>query len=241
MTVTLNGFVMLGTTVPEPSKRDNRIYVCSAGWHPDLGLVRVYPLGRKSAPRRWSLNTIEVERNPQDSRAESWRIAGDRTAWDVNTHFRHTGEVRKHNRDMILDDKRIPRSIAEANERRASLAIIQPEHIGFDVEHNPDSPDSPQLALFADGLPPREGARRFPYIPRLIIDGDAQRNLQIRDWGAFEFMRKYPGREREIPQALHLGPSSVLLVGNLNQHRTVWVVISVLNIASRQLTLDGAA
>lgn len=239
--ISLSGFVMLGTTVPEPSKRDDRIYVCSAGWHPDLGLIRIYPLGRTGAPRRWDVCDIEVERNPSDSRAESWRIAGDRHDPYINARFRKTGTVTPSKRAALLDDKRIPRSIAQANEQKKSLALIHPEHITFDLDHNPDSPDSPQLWLFEDGLPPKEGAKRFPYIPRLYIDGDAQHSLQLRDWGVYEWMRKQPGREREIPAALHLGPKSVLLVGNINTHRNTWLAIAVLNIASGQLTLDGAA
>lgn len=242
MSIMLRDFVMLGTTVPEPSKRDDRIYVCSAGWHPDLGLVRIYPLGRTGAPHRWDVCDIDVERNARDSRTESWRIAGDRHDLRINERFRKTGQVRPSERSgMLLDDKRIPTTIREANEHRQSLAIIRPDHIEFSLDHNPDSPDSPQLRLFDDALPPQEGAKRFPYIPRLHIDGDAQRSLQLRDWGTYEWMRKRVGQEADIPKALNLGAKSVLLVGNLNQHRTTWVVISVLNIASGQLTLDGAA
>ena len=238
----LSGFVMLGTTVPEPSKRDDRIYVCSAGWHPDLGLIRIYPLGRTGAPHRWDECTIEVERNPSDSRTESWRIAGDRKDPRINDRFTRTGRIaERHRTDLLLDDKRIPRSITQANAERKSLALLQPDHVAFSLDHNPTSPDSPQLRLFDDGLPPAEGAKRFPFIPRLRIAGDSQHSLQLRDWGTYEWMRKHPGREDEIPNALHLGPKSVLLVGNLNSHRTVWVVIAVLNIASGQLTLDGAA
>lgn len=241
MTVTLHDFVMLGTTVPEPSKKDERIYVCSAGWHPDFGLIRIYPLARQAAPRRWSKSTVKVERNPRDSRRESWRIAGDRHNPSINDAFVYRGHASHADRAELLDRclaKHVPTSIPEANESRASLALVTPEAVEFELEHNQDSPDSPQLRLFdSPAEPSNVGAKRFPYIPRLRFTDVSDHRLMLRDWGVYEWMRKYPGREREIPSALHLGHSSALLVGNLNHQRNAWVVISVLNIAANQLSL----
>jgi hypothetical protein len=45
----------------------------------------------------------------------------------------------------------------------------------------------------------------------------------------FEFMRKYgDDRRHELRDTLHLDASCSLLVGNLNHHRTAWLVICVL-------------
>lgn len=240
--IRLHNFLMLGKTVPEPSKTDERIYVCSAGYHPDLGLTRVYPLGQARAPRRWSLNDVTVERNPRDHRAESWRIAGDRHDRWINDRFTTTGRLDSDQaRDMLLDDRRIPRSIQQANEARRSLALLTPDHIGFSLKHVPDHPDSPQQGLFDADLAPDEAQRRFPAIPYLHIDGEAQRNFQLRDWGAYEWMRKHPDDLDAIPDALHLGPKSALLVGNINGRFSTWLVISVLNIRTGQLTLEAAS
>lgn len=245
MTLTLDDFTMLGTTVPEPAKSDaNRLYVCSAGWQPDLGLIRIYPLGRINAPSRWSVSSVSVQRNPKDSRAESWMLAGERNHETANRHFHQTGTWSATERETLLDlcsRRKIPTSIAEANERRRSLAIVEPEHLDFEIEHNADSPDSPQLRLFSDGLPEPLGAKRFPQIPRLTFTSEGARHrLMLRDWGAYEWMRKNPNRVSEIPAALHLGPKSALLVGNLNHQRNAWVVISVLNIRVAQLSLGVA-
>lgn len=244
MTITLHDFVMLGTTVPEPSKKDERVYVCSAGWHPDFGLIRIYPLARRAVPRRWSKSTVRVERNPQDSRRESWRIAGDRHDPNINEAFVQTGQVSRADR-MDLSEwcrtKHVPTSIAEANDLKASLALVTPDAIDVELEHNIDSPDSPQLRLFdSPTAPPTSGAKRFPYVPRLRFHDTSDHRLMLRDWGAYEWMRKYPGREAEVAKALHLGPTSALLVGNLNSHRRAWVVISVLNVAVQQMTFDLA-
>lgn len=244
MSITLRGFVMLGTTVPEPSRKEDRIYVCSAGWHPDLGLIRIYPLAMRGVPRRWGVYDVTVERNPSDSRAESWRLAGDRRNPYANHQFHQTGEWSRHDRDGLIGlcgQAHIPTSIAEANERHASLALIQPDGLEFELEANLDSPDSPQQRLFDTDLPAVEGAKRFPFIPRLRFHDGTPHRLMLRDWGAYEFMRKQPGQERDLPKGLHLGARSALLVGNQKDRRTSWLVISVLNVASGQQTLDGVA
>lgn len=232
--ITIDDFVMLGKTVPEPQS-DGRIFVCSAGVSPTLrDLIRVYPLGRFGAPPRWSVNEIPLERNKKDSRRESFQIAGNRspeTHQDINNVIRlRQKEYPKAARAALLAPYTVG-SIREANARRLSLAVLHPEHMDMGFDHNPDSPDSPQLALFDSGKPEPQGAKRFAYIPRLRFrDEDGEHRLMLRDWGCFEFMRKQgDARRTELPAALHLTPASSLLVGNFNRHRTSWLVISVLN------------
>lgn len=239
----LEDFVMLGTTVPEP-RSDGRVFVCSAGWSAELGhLVRIYPLARYGAPRRWSVNRVRLERNPKDSRWESWQLAGDRSAdghGGINANFDCVGEIPRGKREGLLDGA-VVGSISEANDRRISLCVVHPaDRPRLTFDHNPDSPDSPQLSLFDRPGRPTAGSKRFPYIPRLqFIDGDGQHHLQLRDWGAFEFLRKYGTDMRHgLEQGLHLSDDSSLLLGNLSHQRNAWLVISVLNgCRTSQLTL----
>lgn len=240
-------FIMLGKTVPEPQS-DGRVFVCSAGYSPELrSLIRIYPLSRKDAPKRWSINSVPLERNPKDSRPESWKLAGNREADNhlrINEVFANRGQVHgMSTRDVLDDDKIWVNSIKEANERRLSLALIEPKATPEVIyEQNLNSPDSPQLKLFTDGLPPAEGAKRFPHMPRLVFNDDAgEHRLMLRDWGCYERMRKAPGA-LDLEDALSLDTDSRLLIGNLNSHRTSWLVISVLNIGNAQMSLlDGVA
>lgn len=238
--ITIDDFVMLGKTVPEPTRTDGRIFVCSAGVSAQMRkLIRIYPLARHNAPARWSINTVELERNSKDSREESWKLAGDRTPGAherINNTFTTTGEVPKSRRAELL--KRFTAaSIKEANASRASLAVIHPSRVEIYFEHNPDSPDSPQQSLFDREDQPTAGAKRFAYIPRLRFkDDDGENKLMLRDWGCFELMRKSPGfetwseskRRDFMAGGLYLDDSCSLLVGNFNQHRNSWLVISVL-------------
>jgi hypothetical protein len=236
MTTTIDDFVMLGTTVPEPA-HSGRIFVCSAGVSRDLqSLIRIYPLARAHVPNRWGRYTVTLERNPQDSRHESWRIAGDRSApfhERINDRFTLTGNVSDHARPELLRPF-VADSIKYANRLQGSLAIINPHeaavHFTRAVE---DDPDSPQLALFDEPeARPSKATARFPWKPYVAFrDRHGPHDLQIRDWGTYELMRKRGedyAREH-LAGALHLREDSSLLCGNQANRRTAWLVISVLN------------
>lgn len=231
----LEDFVMLGTTVPEPNK-DGRVFVCSAGASKEYrGLVRIYPLARRGIPRRWHKYRVPLELNHKDSRPGSYKIAGNREHGAherINEQFGLLSKVSTKDRADLLSSCKIG-SIKEANAKRLSLAIIDPEDVELYFKFNPSSPDSPQLSLFSDplGKKIKAGAKRFPYIPRLRFrDEEGIHDLTLRDWGCYEMMRKMPERREEMADFLHLSSSgSSLFVGNQNHRRTSWLVISVLN------------
>lgn len=230
----LDDFVMLGKTVPEPNS-DGRIFVCSAGVSATLrSLIRVYPLARRHSPARWSVSRVELERNPKDSRVESFKLYGDRAPGKhdgINDDaFTALGSKYPEKARAALLRPYAVGSIKEANARRLSLALLRPDAMELEFEHNPESPDSPELTLFDMAERPTAGAKRFAYIPRLrFVDDDGKHRLMLREWGCFEFMRKYgDARRGELADALYLDATCSLLVGNFNQHRTSWLVISVL-------------
>lgn len=235
----LEDFVMLGKTVPEPA-RDGRVFVCSAGVSRELRqLVRIYPLALGGCPPRWMTCRVTVERNPRDSRAASWCLAGDRSVDihpTINYRIRQLDQVAVEHRADLLQPH-VVGSIAEANARRLSLALLEPDEVPeLEFRHNPHSEDSPQMRLFDDpAKPPVSGSRRFAFNPYLMFhDESAVHHLQLRDWGCYEFLRKQgDARRHDLLGALHLSPDSSLLVGNFNAHRNAWCVISVLQHVRR--------
>ncbi|MGH3094588.1 MAG: HNH endonuclease, partial [Streptosporangiales bacterium] len=123
-------------------------------------------------------------------------------------------------------------SIREANAKRLSLAVIHPDSTEVYFEANPTSAEAPQFVLFDTGDSPTSGARRFAWMPRLRFhDECGWNNLMLRDWGTFELQRKKGEAyfRDNLAGALHLDRDSSLLVGNMNNQRTSWLVISVLN------------
>ena len=246
--ITLHQFTMLGKTVPQRTK-DGRTYVCSAGYTPDLGLVRIYPLPLSGVPARWGTYRIDVERNPKDSRPESWRLAHDREPArhaTANRHFTHVGDIRAQDRPHLVPDRYYVNSIQEANERRLSLAMLRPHDVRIEWTKPGTSKhltplDIHQMELFPAWPHDQQPQHR---VPRVVFDDDGgHHELQLRDWGAYRLIEKNGSDYAydHMTRALHLGDRSALLVGNINNQRTAWLVIAVLNILQPQMHIEWTA
>lgn len=180
---------------------------------------------------------------PRDSRAESWKLIGDRSP-DAHPliNFRITQqETVTTGRRADLLAPFVVESIKEANDRRLSLAVLHPPtRPELDFIHNPNSPDSPQLRLFPlTNQPLEHGSKRFAFNPYLRFEDErGEHRLQLRDWGVYEFLRKQGDAGRwELKAALHLSDESSLFVGNFHNHRNAWCVISVLSQIRRPAPL----
>jgi hypothetical protein len=231
----LDDFVLLGTTVPEPNT-DGRVFVCSAGFSSECRrLVRIYPLARGAIPNRWHTYQVPLERNLKDNRDESWQVAADRRPGhhaQININLKEVAPAVPQHRRPTLLSRYVIGSIQEANAKRLSLAIIQPDDIELFFQANAELAADEQMTLFDHDSDQPAGARRFPWMPRLsFTDECGKHNLMLRDWGSFELQRKHDERYflDNLATALHLSPTSSLLVGNMNNQRTTWLVISVLN------------
>lgn len=241
----LDDFIMLGTTVPEPNN-DGRVFVCSAGVSPELKrLIRIYPLARRSIPNRWRMYRTPLERNPKDSRHESFQVQGNRTVgyhqW-INTRFDEMKKDYPKTARASLLEPFVHGSIQQANSKRISLTILQPDNIDLYFKKNEDASEDEQYTLFDTGEEdqPPIGARRFELMPRIRFrDEGGPHDLMLRDWGAFELQRKHgPAYFRDnLAGALSLTSESSILVGNMNNKRNTWLVISVLNGIREERTL----
>ena len=222
---------MLGKTVPEASS-DGREFVCTAGYSPELRqAIRIYPMARLNCPPRWSICQIPLERNQKDSRLESWKIRGDRSIDHhkyINNVIKITGKVIGNDQKSIVDALAID-SIKEANIKRLSLCVILPKDIPtLSPESGKTAHMIPSPDLFGN-TPILPVKMRFPWHPRIEFhDNDGKHNLMLRDWGCYELMRKHEDKPISyLEEALNLTTAPPLLCGNLNQHRTSWLVISI--------------
>lgn len=243
----LEDFVFLGTTVPEQMS-DGRVVRCSAGYSVERqSLVRVYPISPFVRVPRWGKFRIHLDRNPKDSRAESYKLHGDRSNPEALTQQLvdecYVGDVRQSVRLADIDRYLVP-SIAYMNERRMSLGVIVPELLGYSFEYDKLA-DSAVLQLPGmEHAPPAWGRHSFPQRPRLqFMDADGRHDLGLNEHGCYEWLRK-GGEQRQLSENLHFGDTGRdvrLLVGNLCNQRNAWVVISYISMAKQQASLfDGA-
>ena len=72
--------VVLGQAVPDEIS-DARFTVCTAIHSQKYGLLRIYPVPPNAKFKRWNVMELPLERNPSDTRSESWKVQGSKSEW----------------------------------------------------------------------------------------------------------------------------------------------------------------
>lgn len=231
-------FICLGRTVPEQSKKYGQ-KVCMAGYSPELGqLMRVYPLPVCNPLRSMHSYVLSLTRNSGDSRRESWKLS-DRVALYESHETVSAERIRTDLRSMASD------SIDDLNSNRASLGVIMADYVQLEFTRREHVKLAEQLELF-ESTEEAFGADAAAVAPYLVFDDACGRHrLQLREWGCYEWVRKHPGRHRELADNLQTRDPSkrhVLLVGNMANRRNVWLVIKTWAVShSTQLSLIGGS
>lgn len=234
----LENIVALGLAVPEQIS-DGRKTVCLAAYHEDLRLIRIYPCRADMGLNRWRKFSAYVERNPQDTRMESFKLVGSKDQWDSLSVT--TGSLLSRTDRAILLDKIVNSTgscVKEINSIRFSLGLIKPYAI-HDVylADNPTylKPIQHGIALMeADGWVKTKA--NYPFQPRIKYQCTPTcpgHDQSILEWGAFEWMRQNPGREHQLIDNWRLRDANYhhyLLVGNQASHRNSFVVINLINV-----------
>lgn len=230
----IDDLIVLGRACPEPTS-DGRTTVCLGGYSYDHGFIRIYPTKIDTPIHRWDIVAAEVERNPKDSRRESWKIVDSHEGWDgLNKNIEKLGEFPSENRLSLVD------SIADScvnviNARKDSLGVIKPIDISPYFRPNPKHGGfyqlvMPMLAVKASVKRDFIQEPRFRYTCTSCLAKKGH-DQQVLEWGVYRFMEKYPDRYEEVWGALLLTNERYchyLFVGNQAQHRSSFMVISVL-------------
>lgn len=234
--IRVDDLVVLGNAVPD-IMRDSRVTVCTVGYSESHGLMRVYPVRPDSKMRRWDIVEAELERNPQDTRGESWKVKGSKQEWD-----RMAGKILHHGKLSQGRQKKLQRELQERfeagciqdlNDEKRSLGIIKPTVLGYRMEERESYDSTIQTNLFSAG--PFKTIRNYKKQPRIkyeCSDCKAKKphDQQVLEWGIYEWMRKNPSQPERAWANLHLddpGYEKRFLVGNLAKHRTSFVIVSV--------------
>jgi hypothetical protein len=222
-------FICLGRTVPEESKKYGT-KICMAGFSPELSaLMRVYPLPIVNPIKARHECILELERNHCDTRRESWKLK-DRGAGILSVSHKPVIEVQPL---TTLLKSCHAESITELNERRLSLGMIElMEPRGFFRQRdNVTHPDQGMLFEIADEVFGAGAIDIASYIE--FWDRDGKRHeLQIREWGCYEWIRKNRENAAQLWNNLRLGVGRTLaIIGNQANRRTSWLIVKTFSIA----------
>jgi hypothetical protein len=236
MTQQIDDVIILGRGVPELIS-DGRVTVCVAGYSRQLGFVRLYPTRIDSPLNVWNIVSVEVERNPRDSRTESWKFPDSRTGWEsINQHIEVRRELPREQRFGLVESLRSG-CIADLNEQRLSLGIIKPLIVRPYLATNQMNRQAYQplfeIMEHANIATKKDHALepRIEYFCGKSCTKQNAHDQQLLDWGCYQWMKRNPGQEQQIWRNLHLGEDDWLhyfLVGNQANQRTSFMIINIL-------------
>lgn len=240
MTV-IDDLVVLGRACPEPLK-DKRVTVCLGGWSAEFGFVRLYPTRMDMKWRNWDIVRVEAEQNPDDTRLESYKIAGSKDEWDIlGSKIEIVGHVESRDERRNLIGNLTDTCVQVINSQRRSLGIVKPaEILKTYFEDNPGYGKVWQMGL--PGLTELDGVRvkrDFPYEPRIryrcpeCTTSAGYHDQQVLEWGFYQWFLKEPDKRDQVWENARFGRADTdiyLFVGNQFAHRTSFMVISVLRV-----------
>jgi len=217
--LTVDDLLVLGNAVPDLIS-DERITVCTAGYSPKLGLVRIYPVPPASQMMRWNVVEVPLERNPRDNRVESWKIQGSKSDW---------GQIAKRIKLRHIVKERSQK----LNDQRVSLGFIKPKIISFQLETREDFEKAAQLTL--ESRDPFVTIKNYPLRPVIAYrcsncKSKGPHEQQVLEWGIYEWLRQHPDEPSKVWENLRMKESGYyrsFLVGNMALYRTSFAIISM--------------
>ncbi len=215
--------------------RDRRVSVCTGGYSPKLGFIRLYPTGRDAPLKRWSIIQVPVERNPQDSRPESWKIEGSKAEWPrLSEKIEVVGELnRKERLNLVanLGDE----CVEDIRSDNRSLGIVKPKILKtYYADRDRFDPEIQTTLLDGYGIMVKAN---YPYQPRVEYSCPncktkvGKHNQQLIEWGVYEWMRKEPKKLDQVWENLRLESpdhETYFFVGNIFTHQNRFLIISSL-------------
>ena len=233
----IDDLIVLGNAVPDEI-RDKRKTVCTAGYSPKHGMIRVYPVPPNAGMNRWNIVEIPLEKNNKDTRKESWKIQGSKSEWPkLKSKIKHQGKLAEGKRIDLLKEmhkKFGVGCIEDLNRNKLSLGFIKPKDIKWRLEKRKHHDASVQTTLFSNE--PFLTIKNYDMQPRMTYTcseckAKKQHDQQILEWGVYEWFRKNPTNMNQVWDNLGLTKSGYdisFLVGNMFLHKNSFMIISIL-------------
>jgi hypothetical protein len=233
--IVVNDLIILGKGCPERI-RNGRVTVCTAGYSTQLGFIRIYPTKIGMPLHQWSIIKVPLERNPRDTRKESWKIQGAKSKWERLSEKIQVVDELKRDKRLNLIANLTDECVNTINEEKRSLGIIKPIIEKCYVSEQEDYDASSQLTL--RGIPLPKVKEQYPIIPRIKYrctncKSKTPHDQQVLEWGFYEWIRKNPDKADQVWENAQIySPKHEIFffVGNLFRYRNVFLIISVLRL-----------
>lgn len=233
----LQDVVILGRAAPEELS-DHRRTTCTGAWSENRGFIRIYPIKSVNSDlfNRWDVVNIKAKRNPQDTRAESWKLAHR----DYESCVEIVGEYPREQRATLLTNLEDD-CVQDINEAGRSLGIIKPDGTPslYFEDWDDEDDDSIQSRLINDPeqwLP--DTRDEFDYEIRIRFTcsdcntSQGYHDKTLLEWGAYLAVENNNLSEgEELEPFYNLDDEDYnhwIFVGNQAHERTSFIAINLL-------------
>lgn len=232
----VNDLVVLGNAVPDEIS-DRRKPICTAGYSPKHGLMRVYPVPPSASMKRWNVVEVQLKKNPQDTRVESWKIVGSKSEWDnLDSKIIHRDKLNRKKQIGLLEElfgKFGADCVQDLNYKRVSLGLIKPKVLGHQFKRRKNRSSTVQTTLLSQDL--FLTIRNYEFQPRIQYrcsgcKSKSPHDQQLLEWGIYEWMRKHPDNKEQAWTNMRIDDPAyekMFLVGNMARHRSSFMIVSV--------------
>ena len=235
----IKDMIILGQAAPVEIS-GARKSICTAGWSPNEGMVRLYPVPTTTKARMWSKVQVPVIRNTQDVRYESWKIKGSSSEWEtLNQKIIDSGRITVKSQKLevlsTIMENHTYGCVNELNDEKGSLGIIIPKNIeGYFIDRK-QFEKTTQMTLDSEvKFVTSENYPKVPMIKYTCSNCKAKGGFhrqQLLAWEAYEWMRQKPNDLDGLWTNLGFhDPEYVkyFLVGNQAYHLKSFMIISVI-------------
>ena len=148
--------------------------------------------------------------------------------------------IGKVNKDFIISmfQKIVSPSISKLNEQRKSIGVIKTNQLKPYWDVNKNFVNTSQFNMFEDVQCIETSLyTKDQYLKESRIsfnDLDGVHNLQLNDWQYYEFQRKF-GANKDAFRHITKDKDNYILIGNMYQHRNIWIGLGVHECKNKSL------
>jgi len=212
--------ILLGVGAPNICK-DGRKTMCAIVLSEELGLIRVYPLPAHESFPVWSKSRLEVEKSQKDNRRESYKV-----------NFQEVIEAPitcPENKREILEACILKSGLDDCqdymNERRGSIAMVKIQRNTMTAAMDMKMPTPVEDDEEFGWIKAQAQHWQKPYLQWISEQGKSHKtHLVARE--VYEGLRRNPTQPWSIYNNMQIGNPDWehwLLMGNMRDHRNVWV------------------
>jgi hypothetical protein len=235
--IIVDDFIVLDNAVPDEIS-DHRFTVCTAGYSPKHGLIRIYPVPPNANMRRWNVMEIPLQRTSNDTRIESWKVQDSRTEWKKLSEKIRIVDSLKSKQDKLklvqkLHSEYGVKCVEDLNSRCLSLGMVKPTILGYNLEKRKEYDPYTQTTL--DSMNLFLTRDNYAFVPKITYRCNECRSKkphkqQVVEWGLYEWMRNHPENLAGMWENVRINDVSwnkTFLVGNQARYRNSFLIISV--------------